>query len=210
MASSPTAAGFGPCCRHRQRRVPWANLLRRVLSIEALACPQYSTRERSVPMTLLAFLTDPEVVQKVLVHFGLLTSAPALASTRSSGRSLGFASPEEAGASARRRRTHLGSPARLLSAGPPRATADASPDQARQRSSTWRTGARSAHSWLDAGDSSETAAVSPGAAGIQPAGHVPGVRKPPGSAPWGRGHPSSRWLGAGRKRAPGVMERPGS
>ena len=46
-------------------------------------------------MVVLAFLSDPEVVGKILQHLGLPTTAPALAPARSSGRPLGFALPEE-------------------------------------------------------------------------------------------------------------------
>jgi hypothetical protein len=58
-------------------------------------------------MVVLAFLTDPEVVGKILRHLGLPLSAPALTPARSSavpsqgGRSLGFALPEGDGASVR-------------------------------------------------------------------------------------------------------------
>ncbi len=52
-------------------------------------------------MIVLAFLSDPEVVGKILHHLGLPATAPALAAARSSGRSLGFALPEEDSASVR-------------------------------------------------------------------------------------------------------------
>jgi hypothetical protein len=58
-------------------------------------------------MIVLALLSDPEVVGKILLHLGLPTTVPALAPARSSavpsrgGRSLGFVLPEEDGASAR-------------------------------------------------------------------------------------------------------------
>jgi len=67
-----------PSPTHR-RRVPWARLLRRVLHIDALSCPRCSRPGRSVAMVVLAFLTDPEVVGKILRHLGLPTCAPALA-----------------------------------------------------------------------------------------------------------------------------------
>ena len=81
----------GPAPPAPRRPVPWAQLLRRVLSIDALACPRCSTHERRVPMTVLAFLTDPEVVGKILRHLGLPTSAPALAAaTRAPQPDLGL------------------------------------------------------------------------------------------------------------------------
>ena len=62
----------------RRRRVAWAQLLRRLLHIDALACPRCSTQEQSVPMVVLAFLTDPDVVGKILRCLGLPPCAPAL------------------------------------------------------------------------------------------------------------------------------------
>jgi hypothetical protein len=50
-------------------------------------------------MIVLAFLTDLEVVGKILRHLGLPTTAPALAPSRSSSHSLGFALPGMGGAS---------------------------------------------------------------------------------------------------------------
>jgi hypothetical protein len=66
-----------------------------VLQIDALACPRCSTATQAVPMVVLAFLSDPKVVGKILKHLALPTIAPALAPARSSGRTLGFALPEE-------------------------------------------------------------------------------------------------------------------
>jgi hypothetical protein len=87
----------------RRQRAPWAQLLRRVLQVDALACPHCSTRDRTVPMTVLAFLSDPQVVGKILKHLGLPTTAPALAAANRPAPALGFvlpkneASPAEAG-----------------------------------------------------------------------------------------------------------------
>ena len=54
-------------------------------------------------MIVLAFLSDPEVVGKILYHLGLPATAPARSSAVPSkgGRSLGFVLPEEDGASVR-------------------------------------------------------------------------------------------------------------
>ena len=41
-------------------------------------------------MVVLAFLTDPEVVGKILRHLGLPTTAPLVARARSSGEAKGF------------------------------------------------------------------------------------------------------------------------
>jgi hypothetical protein len=52
-------------------------------------------------MVVLAFLSDPDVVRKILGHLRLPTTAPALAPARlfsaagTLGRALGFALPEE-------------------------------------------------------------------------------------------------------------------
>jgi hypothetical protein len=79
----------------------WAQLLLRVLHLEALACPGCSRPGRPVPMVVLAFLTDPEVVGKILRHLELPTTAPALAPSRSSGRILGFALAQDEAVCAR-------------------------------------------------------------------------------------------------------------
>jgi len=41
-------------------------------------------------MVVLAFLTDPEVISRILRHLGLPTSAPPVVKARSSGEELGF------------------------------------------------------------------------------------------------------------------------
>jgi len=84
------SAGMTP-----RRRVSWAQLLRRVLQVDALVCPRCSTREQRVPMVVPAFLSDPEVVQKILTHLGLPTIAPALAVVRTPQPEIVFALPEE-------------------------------------------------------------------------------------------------------------------
>jgi len=91
----------GPPSTAPRRRLPWAQLLRRVLQIDGLACPRCSSPRQSVPMVVLAFLSDPEVVGKILRHLGLPTTVPALAPARASGRVLGFALPEEDAVSGR-------------------------------------------------------------------------------------------------------------
>jgi hypothetical protein len=65
-----------------RRRLPWAQLLRRLLHIDALACPRCSSSSQSVPMVVLAFLTDPEVVGRILRHLDLPNQAPSLAPVR--------------------------------------------------------------------------------------------------------------------------------
>ncbi|MBU1702721.1 MAG: transposase [Candidatus Eisenbacteria bacterium] len=70
-----------PSATHR-RRVPWAQLLRRLLHVDALACPRCSTSAETVPMVVLAFLTDPLVIGKILRHLGLAATPPALSPAR--------------------------------------------------------------------------------------------------------------------------------
>lgn len=69
-ASLPAAATSG----QRRRRVPWAELLLRVLFVDALSCARCS-----VPMVVLAFLSDPLITAKILRHLDLPATAPPLA-----------------------------------------------------------------------------------------------------------------------------------
>jgi len=62
----------------RPRRLAWAQLLRRVLHVDALTCPECATS-----MTVIAFLTDPPVLKRILDHLGLPSSPPPLAPARS-------------------------------------------------------------------------------------------------------------------------------
>ena len=77
-----------------RRRIPWAQLLLRLFHLDALACPKCSSRAERVPMAVLAFLTDPAVVQKILRHLGLATADPAVAKARSTAPPLGFELPD--------------------------------------------------------------------------------------------------------------------
>ncbi len=62
----------------RGRRYPWAGLLRRVFELEALVCPHCGGRRR-----LLAAVTAPESIARVLSAMGLSSEAPELAPARS-------------------------------------------------------------------------------------------------------------------------------
>ena len=55
-----------------------------VLPVEALSCPRCSNRERTMPMGVNAFLTDPEGVRRILRDLGLPALAPVLAAARPS------------------------------------------------------------------------------------------------------------------------------
>jgi len=70
-APEPTPPGLRP------RRLGWAQLLRRVLEIDALTCAKCA-----VPMTVIAFLSDPKVVERILDHLKLPSSQPLLAESR--------------------------------------------------------------------------------------------------------------------------------
>jgi hypothetical protein len=66
----------------RRRRLLWHQLLRRVFFVEALNCPRCSLPRQPVPLTVLAFITDPPVISRILEHLRLPTSAPAVAPAR--------------------------------------------------------------------------------------------------------------------------------
>jgi hypothetical protein len=66
-----------PPAADRPRRLDWAVLLRRVLDVDVLACPKCAT-----PMLVLAFITDPAVVGRILRHLGIPTDTTTLAQAR--------------------------------------------------------------------------------------------------------------------------------
>ncbi len=66
----------------RRRPMPWAQLLHRVFFINALKCPRCSAA-----MVILAFLSDPPVVARILRHLRLSTAPPRLAPARGEGGS---------------------------------------------------------------------------------------------------------------------------
>ena len=63
--------------RNRRRSIPWAQLLMRVFHLDALACPHCAT-----PMVVLALLSEPDVVRKILLHLGLPADVPPTAPAR--------------------------------------------------------------------------------------------------------------------------------
>ncbi len=65
-AGSPDAAA----CRHR-RNYLWAELMRRSLGLDVLACPRCGGR-----LTLIALIEDPAVIERILRHLGLPTELP--------------------------------------------------------------------------------------------------------------------------------------
>jgi hypothetical protein len=77
---SPSHDDEHPPAKHehpRPRRMPWAQLLRRVLDIDALSCPRCST-----PMLVIAFITSAPVIKKILEHLHLPTAPPRVLPAR--------------------------------------------------------------------------------------------------------------------------------
>jgi hypothetical protein len=77
----------------RRTPLPWAQLLLRVFFLQSLQCPQCSTA-----LVVLAFISDPPVVTKILRHLRLPTEPPPLAPARGAARavpdpSLGLGTP---------------------------------------------------------------------------------------------------------------------
>jgi hypothetical protein len=66
----------------RRTSLSWAQLLHRVFFIEALRCPRCAAT-----MVILAFLSDPPVVARILRHLRLPTAPPPLAPARGGGGS---------------------------------------------------------------------------------------------------------------------------
>jgi hypothetical protein len=62
-------------------RLPWADLLRRVFLLDVLQCPRCHGR-----MRIVAAVTEPVAVEKILRHLGERPAAPLIASARASPR----------------------------------------------------------------------------------------------------------------------------
>jgi len=62
----------------RPRRLAWAQLMRRVLDIDVLTCPKCAAS-----MVIIAFITDPSVLTRILDHLKLPSTSPPLAPARS-------------------------------------------------------------------------------------------------------------------------------
>ena len=70
--ATDTADGDGELSSASTRaRLRWAQLLKRVFTIDITTCPQCSG-----PLTLIAAIEDPAVIIKILSHLGLPTRAP--------------------------------------------------------------------------------------------------------------------------------------
>jgi len=74
---TPTAASGDRSAPSHPHRMSWAALLKRVLDVDALVCPGCGAA-----MVVLAFLTDPPVVRRILEHLDLPAVAPRLSPAR--------------------------------------------------------------------------------------------------------------------------------
>jgi hypothetical protein len=61
-------------CTRRRQSLPWAQLLMRVFFLDALTCPR-----GAASMLVLARISEPEVVRKILLHLGLPADMPPTA-----------------------------------------------------------------------------------------------------------------------------------
>ena len=75
QGSSPTPTPR-PLRPKTKRYYPWADLLRRVFGTEVFCCPHCGGRRR-----LVSFITEPEAIERILTHLGIVPwlEAPALA-----------------------------------------------------------------------------------------------------------------------------------
>ena len=58
----------------RRRPTPWAQLLKRVFSVDVLQCGRCLG-----PMTLLALISAPDALARILGHLGLPSTSPPIA-----------------------------------------------------------------------------------------------------------------------------------
>jgi len=75
--SDPKKGDPGQSVPVRPRRLGWAQLLRRVLNVDALCCPKCAT-----PMLVIAFITEPSVIQRILGHLNIPSSLQTIAPTQ--------------------------------------------------------------------------------------------------------------------------------
>ena len=64
----------------RGGRLPWAVLLKRVFVTDALTCPKCQGR-----MKILAAITEPKAIRKILDHLGIPSEAPRRTGARPRG-----------------------------------------------------------------------------------------------------------------------------
>jgi hypothetical protein len=63
--------------RPTRKRLPWSDLLRRVFGCDVLVCPKCLG-----PLTVIAYLTDPKVVNAILTHLALPAKPEPIAPAR--------------------------------------------------------------------------------------------------------------------------------
>ena len=61
----------------KTQRIPWAELLKRVFSLNVLACPQCKGR-----LTVIAFISQATVARRILDHLGFDSKGPTIARAR--------------------------------------------------------------------------------------------------------------------------------
>ncbi len=86
--ASPVSSRPAPAAERARRAWAWADLMRRVFSIDVLACAGCGGRLR-----FLATIEDPPVVTKILAHLGLPTERPAIIPARPPPQPDGFDFP---------------------------------------------------------------------------------------------------------------------
>jgi Putative transposase/Transposase zinc-binding domain len=77
FALAPPPAPPAPDRLGPRYRVPWAELLRKVFSLDVLACPQCGGR-----MELIAFIAEAGVAKRILDHLGLVSTGPPVPKPR--------------------------------------------------------------------------------------------------------------------------------
>ena len=63
--------------RPRRKRYSWAELMKRVFEVDVLICEHCGGTRK-----LLAFLTEPRAIRRILEHLGLPAEPPPLAQAR--------------------------------------------------------------------------------------------------------------------------------
>jgi len=70
-------ARSAPALRPKRKRYSWAELMRRVFEIDVLICEHCGGTRK-----LLAFLTQPQTIRRILKHIGLPAEPPHIAPAR--------------------------------------------------------------------------------------------------------------------------------
>jgi hypothetical protein len=73
----PQRRSAGGCNASADRRHPWAELLKRVFAVDVLRCADCGGRR-----VMIATITTPEPIQRILTHLGLAAKPPPIAPAR--------------------------------------------------------------------------------------------------------------------------------